>query len=88
MLSFAERHAGGTPIREGEPVTHVRTGNFAAATFRHDTSRAQDPRLPTHAVILNMTRDADGAWRRLDSPALYQLQKAIGATWSTRPPSK
>lgn len=80
-LSFAERHAGGTRIREGEHVTHVRTGNFAAATFRHDTSRAQDPQLHTHAVILNMTRDADGVWRSLDSRALYQLQKAIGEVY-------
>jgi conjugative relaxase-like TrwC/TraI family protein len=80
-LSFAERHAGGTRIREGEHVAHVRTGNFAAATFRHDTSRAQDPQLHTHAVILNMTRDDNGGWRSLDSRPLYQLQKAIGEVY-------
>ncbi len=77
-LAFTERHAGGTRIRNGERVTHVRTGNLAVATFRHDTSRAQDPQLHTHAVILNMTHDSAGTWRSLDSRALYQLQKTIG----------
>lgn len=77
-LAFTERHAGGTRIRNGERVTHTRTGNLAIATFRHDTSRAQDPQLHTHAVILNMTRDGAGTWRSLDSRALYQLQKTIG----------
>ena len=33
---------------------------MAAATFRHVASRNFDPQLHTHAVIANMTRDADG----------------------------
>lgn len=80
-LAFTERHAGGTRIRNGERVNHVRTGNLAVATFRHDTSRAQDPQLHTHAVILNMTHDGAGTWRSLDSRALYQLQKTIGEVY-------
>jgi len=80
-LAFTERHAGGTRIRGSERVTHVRTGNLAVATFRHDTSRAQDPQLHTHAVILNMTHDGGGTWRSLDSRALYQLQKTIGEVY-------
>lgn len=80
-LAFTERHAGGTRIRDGERVAHVRTGNLTVATFRHDTSRAQDPQLHTHAVILNMTHYGDGTWRSLDSRALYQLQKTIGEVY-------
>ncbi|ACL93939.1 conjugative relaxase [Caulobacter vibrioides] len=80
-LAFTERHAGGTRIRDGERVAHVRTGALAMATFQHETSRAQDPQLHTHAVILNMTRDLEGTWRSLDSRALYQLQKTIGEVY-------
>ena len=80
-LGFAERHAAATRIRDGGAVARHRTGNLAIASFRHDTSRAQDPQLHTHNVILNMTRDADGTWRSLEPRALYQLQKAIGAVY-------
>ena len=80
-LAFAERHAAATRIRQDGTVERHQTGNLAIASFRHDTSRAQDPQLHTHNVILNMTRDADGNWRSLEPRALYQLQKAIGAIY-------
>ncbi len=80
-LAFAERHAAATRIREDGTVARHQTGNLAITSFRHDTSRAQDPQLHTHNVIMNMTRDADGNWRSLEPRALYQLQKAIGAVY-------
>ena len=80
-LAFAERYASATRIREDGRVERHQTGNLVVASFRHDTSRAQDPQLHTHNVIMNMTRDADGAWRSMEPRALYQLQKAIGAIY-------
>ncbi|MFM5953324.1 MAG: MobF family relaxase [Novosphingobium sp.] len=80
-LAFAERHAAATRIREDGRVERHQTGNLVVASFRHDTSRAQDPQLHTHNVIMNMTRDAAGNWRSLEPRALYQLQKAIGAIY-------
>ncbi|MFM5955393.1 MAG: MobF family relaxase [Novosphingobium sp.] len=80
-LAFAERHAAATRIRDDGKVGRHQTGNLVIASFRHDTSRAQDPQLHTHNVIMNMTRDADGNWRSLEPRALYQLQKAIGAVY-------
>lgn len=80
-LAFAERHSAATRIREGGKVDRHQTGNLVVASFRHDTSRAQDPQLHTHNVIMNATRDADGNWRSLEPRALYQLQKAIGAVY-------
>ena len=35
--------------------------NRMAATFRHDTSRNQDPQLHTHCVVANMTRGRNPA---------------------------
>lgn len=80
-LAFAERHAAATRVRADGSVERQQTGNLAVASFRHDTSRAQDPQLHTHNVILNLTRDAQGMWRSLEPRAFYQLQKAIGALY-------
>lgn len=80
-LAFAERHSAATRVRSDGSVERQQTGNLAIASFRHDTSRAQDPQLHTHNVILNLTRDAQGNWRSLEPRALYQLQKAIGAVY-------
>jgi conjugative relaxase-like TrwC/TraI family protein len=80
-LAFAERHSAATRVREGGRVERQQTGNLVVASFRHETSRAQDPQLHTHNVIINATRDADGNWRSLEPRALYQLQKAIGAVY-------
>ena len=80
-LAFAERHSAATRIRDGGIVERQQTDNLDVASFRHDTSRAQDPQLHTHNVIMNATRDANGNWRSLEPRALYQLQKAIGAVY-------
>jgi len=80
-LGHVEQHMAATRVREGGEVQREETGNLAIATFRHATSRAQDPQLHTHAVILNATQDRDGNWRSLEPRAFYQLQKEIGAIY-------
>ena len=80
-MAYVERHAAATRIRTDGGVERQTTDNLVIASFRHDTSRAQDPQLHTHNVIMNMTQDADGNWRSLEPRALYQLQKAIGAVY-------
>lgn len=80
-LGHVEQHMAATRVREGGEVQREATGNLAIATFRHATSRAQDPQLHTHAVILNATQDKDGNWRSLEPRAFYQLQKEIGAIY-------
>jgi conjugative relaxase-like TrwC/TraI family protein len=80
-LAHVEQHMAATRVRDGGEVRREETGNLAIATFRHATSRAQDPQLHTHAVILNATQDKDGNWRSLEPRAFYQLQKEIGAIY-------
>lgn len=80
-LAHVEKHMAATRIREGGEVRRETTGNLAIATFRHATSRAQDPQLHTHAVIVNATQDKDRTWRSLEPRAFYQLQKEIGAVY-------
>lgn len=80
-LIHVEKHMAATRIRGGGTVTREATDNLAIASFQHGTSRAQDPQLHTHNVILNATRSEDGTWRSLEPRAIYQLQKQIGAIY-------
>ncbi|WP_174503995.1 MobF family relaxase [Acidiphilium sp. C61] len=80
-LGLAEQHFTATRIREDGSVRREATGNLVIASFRHGTSRALDPQLHTHNVILNMTRDEAGQWRSLEPRAFYQMQKQMGAVF-------
>ena len=52
---------------------------MVAALFRHLTSRNQDPQLHTHCVVANMTRNANGEWRSLETTKIRRSAKLIGA---------
>jgi conjugative relaxase-like TrwC/TraI family protein len=80
-IAHVEAHMAATRIRDGGVVTREATGNLIIASFQHGTSRAQDPQLHTHNVIMNATQGEDGTWRSLEPRALYQLQKQIGAIY-------
>ena len=53
-------------------------GNLVVAKFHHDTSRAKDPQLHTHAVVLNAVKRRDGEWRGLRNEGFYANSKLIG----------
>ena len=80
-LAHIENHMAATRIREGGEAKRHSTDNLLIASFRHETSRARDPQLHSHNVILNATKDQSGEWRSLEPRALYQLQKQIGAIY-------
>lgn len=80
-LAHVEQHMAATRIRDGGTVNRAATGNLVIASFQHGTSRAQDPQLHTHNVILNATKGEDDVWRSLEPRAIYQLQKQIGAIY-------
>lgn len=80
-LAHVEMHMAATRVRHGGSVTREITGNLIVASFQHGTSRAQDPQLHTHNVIMNATRGEGGSWRSLEPRAIYQLQKQIGAIY-------
>jgi len=80
-LAHVEQHMAATRIRDSGTVTREATDNLVIASFQHGTSRAQDPQLHTHNVILNATKGDDGTWRSLEPRAIYQLQKQIGAIY-------
>lgn len=51
------------------------------AAFQEGTSRAQDPHLHTHAVLLNIGLRADGSTGSIHTPDLFQWKMALGAIY-------
>ncbi|MBB2154819.1 relaxase domain-containing protein [Gluconacetobacter diazotrophicus] len=52
-----------------------------AGTFLHTTSRAGDPQLHTHAVLLNICRRADGTTGGIDNYELLKHQQEMGVVY-------
>jgi len=57
-------------------VVQERIRGVVAAAFDHWDSRAGDPQLHSHVVVLNRAQTSDGKWRTLDSKALFKA--AVG----------
>jgi conjugative relaxase-like TrwC/TraI family protein len=57
---------------DGQRATRIGTDGFIAAAFDHTTSRAHDPQLHTHVVVMNLVRGQDGRWSALDSRTLHR----------------
>ena len=64
--------------REERRSVQVNAPALLAATFRHITSRNNDPQLHTHCVVVNMTRHME-QWRSAEIGLLRRSEKLIGA---------
>lgn len=79
-LAYAESLAA-YRVTEQKVTQIEHCNNLVVATFRHDLSRAADPSLHTHSVVLNVTQRPDGEWRALEQTAFYRQQKLMGAMY-------
>ena len=78
-LEVLENRYAKTRVRRGPGIREkVATGNVIAATFRHETSREQDPQLHTHCVVINATQMEDGSWRSFSNEEVLNNQKLLG----------
>ncbi len=66
-LDQIERSCAQARIKKNGSMSFERTNNITAALYHHDLSRAKDPQLHTHSVVMNMTQRNDGKWRSLAS---------------------
>jgi conjugative relaxase-like TrwC/TraI family protein len=81
-LKEAERYAQARVRKDGSQEDRL-TSNFAAALFRHDTSRSQDPHLHTHAVIFNATYDEkEGRWKALQTREMLKARRMVDAIYN------
>jgi hypothetical protein len=108
-LDYLQREAGFTRSGyHGRQINGITTGRwedahaFIIGSFPQHTSRDGDPQLHIHNLVLNrVQRERDGAWRTLDSKALYEhrgaaaavatlvmesaLSREFGVGWTRRP---
>ena len=79
-----------TRVRIGKANCDRSTGNFVAALFTHDTSRALDPHLHTHCIVFNATFDpVENRWKALQNYELLRSRKkALPPLWCRKPGAK
>ena len=78
-LSILENRYAQTRVRRGPGIRErVTTGNLIAATFRHETSREQDPQLHTHCVVINATQLPNGKWQSMSNDEALNNVKLLG----------
>jgi conjugative relaxase-like TrwC/TraI family protein len=52
------------------------------AAFDHWDSRAGDPQLHTHVVVMNRAQSADGVWRTLDSRGMFRATVGLSEMYN------
>ena len=79
MLRVLEERYACTRITLDGNRVKAATGEVAIACFHHDTSRALDPQIHTHNVILNLQRNPrTGRWQSLDNTEIYKAKMLLG----------
>ena len=82
-LAYLDAHAA-LSRRGTDGTEQVGSAGMVAAVFDHRSSRAGDPQLHTHALVLNKVRCCDGRWRTLDATELFAHKKSAGMIYSGR----
>ena len=80
-LGYLEKEAGAT--RRGKAGKTLESAALVVAAFEHGTSRAQDPQLHTHALLLNVAVRPDGTTGTLHTKGIYEHKMAGGAIYQT-----
>lgn len=69
--------------RRGKGGAEREPAGLLVATFEHGTSRAMDPQLHTHALVLNVGTRRDGTTGTIESKPFYDHKMAAGALYRT-----
>ncbi len=80
-FGWIETHAHCRYRVDGEVWT-VDAQGLVAAAFRQHTSRAHDPQIHTHLVIVNRVMAPDGRWLALDARTLKHDQRTVSALYA------
>lgn len=80
MVDWVERNAH-CRHRVNREVWTVDARGIVAALFRQHTSRALDPQIHTHVVIVNRVPAPDGRWLALDARTIKRDQRTLSALY-------
>lgn len=78
-LSYLQDEAAIT--RRGHDGLVKEDARLIIATFEHGTSRAQDPQLHTHCLVMNLCTREDGTSGTIESKPFYQHKMTAGALY-------
>ncbi len=78
-LAFLEQEAGYS--RTGKNGTQIADAKLIFATFEHGTSRAQEPQLHTHCILINAAVRPDESTGSLYINPVYKHKMAAGALY-------
>lgn len=78
-LSYLEDEGGLT--RRGKGGKHFQNVGLLVAAFQHGTSRALDPQLHTHALVMNVCVRSDGTTGTIWSKKLFEHKMTAGALY-------
>src|SRR6478752_5972230 len=82
VIRYAERQVFCTRVGAGGVVSEDVRG-VVATVFEHWDSRAGDPQLHSHVVVLNRVQAVhDGRWRTLDSRALFKATVGLSELYN------
>ena len=76
-LEYLQHNAGLT--RRGSGGLRSERAKLVAASFEHGTSRAQDPNIHTHVLVLNVAVRTDGTTGSIRSDPFFDHKMAAGA---------
>lgn len=80
-LEYLDAHASFTRMGAGGAAV-VDSDGLVAVAYRHRTSRALDPQLHDHVLVINGVRTCvDGKWRTIDGRQFYRQAKAAGTVY-------
>lgn len=81
VLNYLEQHYAQARVKGKHEVTIEKTNNLLIAKFEHTDSRALDPNLHTHCVVMNATLRADQKWRSLYFDEIYSNKMLLGVIY-------
>ena len=77
-LTYAEKNFVNTRIKVDGEIIKEKVDNLTVAMFQHNTSRAHDPQLHTHCVIMNVVQKSNGDWRSAELKGLFENKLKLG----------
>jgi conjugative relaxase-like TrwC/TraI family protein len=81
-LAYLDTHTA-LSRRGTDGTEQLGSAGLVAAVFDHRSSRAGDPQLHTHALVLNKVLCSDGRWRTLDATELFHHKKSAGMIYQS-----
>ena len=81
VLRFAEEQVFCSRVGKAG-AAQIDLVGVVGAVFDHWDSRAGDPQLHSHVVVLNRAQGVDGKWRTLDSRAVFRSTVALSELYN------